>query len=194
MASTAVRTQLNDRWSVTGFGFLDDLKFSGASDQRPLKTLFATTPLALPAEALFTNPHGTYRNMGAGIAFSLQGHGWIGERQWVIGSLYQRVELRDYRATYRVLDGPSSGATGLVDYSGNYAHLTPFAGLALPRRSGSWGWTPHALIAIPIPRRGIQGRITGPGFDLSGDTETAGHGKHFGDISLTFGLDITYQP
>jgi hypothetical protein len=194
MWSAAVHRQLNDRWSVRAFGFLDDLQFSGASDQRPLETLFAKTPLVLPAETLFTDLHGTYRNMGTGVAFNLKDRGWLGEQQWVIGALYQRVELRDYRATYRVLNGPSSGATGFVDYSGDYAHLTPFAGLALPRHFGSWSLTPHALFAVPVPRRGMQGRITGPGFDLSGDTEKAGNGKHFGDISLTFGLDVTYRP
>jgi hypothetical protein len=57
-----------------------------------------------------------------------------------------------------------------------------------------WRWTPHVLLAMPLPRRGFQGRITGPGFDLSGDTASAGHGKVFGDFSLTLGLDATYKP
>ena len=82
----------------------------------------------------------------------------------------------------------------MVDYSGNYSHLTPFAGLAVPRHFGTWSISPHVLLAIPVPRRGIQGRITGPGFDLSGNTANTGHGKHFGDVSATFGLDITYGP
>jgi hypothetical protein len=187
--------QLNERWSVRPFIFYDELRFSGASDHRPLETLFAQTPLALPAESLFTDLHGTCRHTGAGIAFNLQkDDGWLGERQWVMGALYQRVELRDYRANYRVLEGPSSGATGFVDYRAEYAHLSPFAALALPRHFGSWSLTPHAQFAIPIPRRGFQGRISGPAFDISGDTETAGAGKHFGDISVTFGLDIGYKP
>jgi hypothetical protein len=40
----------------------------------------------------------------------------------------------------------------------------------------------------------MLGRVTGPGFDLSGDTETHGAGKHFGDPSITLGLDVTYEP
>lgn len=40
----------------------------------------------------------------------------------------------------------------------------------------------------------MVGHITGPGFDLRGNTEAAGYGKHIGDPSLTFGLDITYLP
>ena len=37
-------------------------------------------------------------------------------------------------------------------------------------------------------------RLTGPGFDLQGDTDAAGHGKHFGDPSLALGIDATYEP
>ena len=195
MLSAAARRQLDQRWAVQAFGFFDQLAFSSSGERRPLETLFAQPPLALPADALFTDLGGTYRNMGAGVAFNLQADGgWLGRREWVIGTLYQSVQLRDYRATYQVLEGPSSGATGVVDYSATYHHLTPFAGIALPRESGAWRWTPHVLLAVPLPRRGFQGRITGPGFDLSGDTATAGHGAPFGDLSLTFGLDATYKP
>ena len=172
MGSIALRKQLNGPWSLRAFGFLDELRFSGASDQ-PLATLFTQTPLVLPAGASFTDLHGTHRNLGAGIGFNLQkDDGWLGERQWVISALYQRVELRDDRATYHVIEGPSGGATGFVDYSATYAYFTPFAGFAVVRTFGAWNLVPHALFAIPIPRRGVQGRITGPGFDLSGDTAT----------------------
>ena len=194
MVSAAVHRRINDRLAMGAFAFLDDLQFSGASDQRPLETSFTQAPLALPAESLFTDLHGNYRNLGAGFVFNLQEvQGWLGERQWVAGALYQNVQLRDYRATYQVIAGPSTGAAGFVDYSGDYAHITPFAGLAMPRHFGSWDLVPHALIAVPVPRRGVQGRITGPGFDLSGDTDTAGNGKHFGDPWLSLGLDVTYR-
>jgi hypothetical protein len=194
MGSIALRRQMNSQWSMRAFGFLDELRFSGSSRQ-PLDTVFTKTPLALPAEASFTDLHGTYRNLGAGMGFNLQGgDGWLGKRQWVIGALYQRVALRDYQATYNVLEGPSSGATGVVDYSATYAFFTPFAGIATVRNFGAWSLAPHALLAIPLPRRGVQGRITGSGFDLSGDTATSGGGKHVGDISVTLGLDVAYKP
>ena len=195
MLAAAARRQINPRWAVQAFGFFDELGFSSSGEHRPLDTLFAEPPLSLPAEALFTDLGGTYRNIGAGVASSLRADGaWLGRREWVVGALYQSVALRDYRAAYQVLDGPSSGATGTVDYSATYQHVTPFAGIALPRESATWRWTAHALFALPLPRRGVQGRITGPGFDLSGDTESAGNGKHFGDASITLGLDVTYKP
>jgi hypothetical protein len=195
LASAAVQRQLDDRRSVLAFGFRDDLRFSGASDQRPLDTLVTQTPLALPAEALFTDLRGRYRNTGAGLGFNWkQDHGWLGEHQWVAGALWQRVQLRDYRANYRVLEGAPSGSTGFADYSGEYNFLTPFAGVALPRHFGSWSLAPHVLFAIPLPRRAMRGRIVGPGFDLSGDTTSTGSGKHFGDVSVTLGLDADYEP
>lgn len=194
LASAAVHRRLDAQWSLTAFGFVDRLRFSGGGDQRPLETLFTQVPLALPAQASFTDLQGRYRNTGAGLAFHLREHGWLGERLWVIGALVQRVTLGGYRAAYRLLDGASAGAGGSADYSAVYTHVTPLVGLALPRECSSWCLTPHALLAVPIPRRGIRGRITGPGFDLSGDTEKAGNGKHFGDVSVTFGLDLRYQP
>lgn len=195
MTSFAIQRQLNTLWAVSAFGFFDRFQFSSRNDIRPLDTLITTTPLELPAEALFTNLHGTARHQGIGLALHLmREHGWLGEHQWAFGAMWQREQLRDYRIEYQVLTGASAGATGFADYSNTYTHVTPFVGLSLPRHLGFWSLAPHAQLALPIPKRSVVGRIAGPGFDLSGDTDSAGHGKHFGNASLTFGLDITYQP
>jgi hypothetical protein len=47
---------------------------------------------------------------------------------------------------------------------------------------------------VPLPRRGVEGRITGPGYDLSGDTGTTHGDTPFGDPSVTLGFDVTYRP
>ena len=47
---------------------------------------------------------------------------------------------------------------------------------------------------MPLPRRAMVGRITGPGFDLSGNTAADGAGKHFGDPAVSLGFDVTYLP
>lgn len=194
LLSVAAARRLDARWSLRAFGFGDALRFSGAGGQRPLEVQFVTPPLALPAAALFSDLRGRYRNLGAGFALTRMDDGWPGAREWAVGALWQRVALRDYQAGYRVLDGPSRGAVGTADYSGNYAHFTLIAGVALPRNFGDWRVVPHAQMALPLPRRGIQGRLSGPGFDLRGDTAAVGNGRHFGDFSLTFGLDLAYQP
>jgi hypothetical protein len=72
---------------------------------------------------------------------------------------------------YQILEGPSAGVTGQIDFDADYVHVTPFMGLELPRQWRQWAMNPHVLIAVPQPRRGMQGHISGPGFDLHGDTD-----------------------
>jgi hypothetical protein len=82
----------------------------------------------------------------------------------------------------------------MVDYSATYPQFSPFLGIAWPRTHGDWRFTTHLQIAMPLPPRGLEGHITGTEFDLSGDQASNGHGKHFGDPSLTMGFDLTYEP
>ena len=188
--------RVGEAWTLGVFGFFDDLRFSGGPDQRPLDVSFArAVPLPLPAAAEFTNLTGTARHLGLGLALRRESDRWLlGKHQWTAGLLWQRVALHDYQMAYRVLSGPSVGATGSLDYSASYTHFAPFAGIAWPRDHGAWAFAPHAQVAMPLPRRGVGGRITGPGFDIRGDAASVGNGKHFGDPSLTLGFDVTYQP
>lgn len=196
MLSAAIRRELNDRWSLNGFVFFDDLRLSGTRDERPLQTLFAPgTPIARPVASVFTDLDGTARDYGAGLSLTWRGSGgWLGEHRWVAGVSWQKVELSDYRLDYQILDGPSAAVRGQIDFDGEYSHITPFVGFELPRHHEIWSFTPHALFAMPLPRRGVAGHITGPDFDLHGDSADAGNGKHFGDPSLTLGFDVTYEP
>lgn len=188
--------RVGEAWTLGVFGYIDDLRFSGGPDQRPLEVSFARpVPLTLPAAAEFASLTGTARHVGLGLALRRESDRWLlGKHQWTAGLLWQRMALRDYRVGYRVLSGASAGATGSLDYSASYTHFAPFAGIAWPRDHGEWAFTPHAQIAMPLPRRGVVGRVTGPGFDIRGDTASVGNGKHFGDPSLTLGFDVTYQP
>jgi hypothetical protein len=168
MFSAAASRTLDERWSLGAFAFFDTLSLSGNHDERPLQTLFAPeAPFARPVMARFDD---------------------------LDGSLWQRVELLDYRLNYQLLEGEAVDASGQIDFDANYDHVTPFFGLELPRVGKRWAITPHMLAAWPIPKHGIVGHITGPGFDLRGDTEEAGAGVHFGDPSFTIGLDVTYLP
>jgi len=179
---------------LKAFAFFDSFRLSGGRERRPLNEPFVATPLALPAAAEFTGLDGAMRDAGLGV--SLGDHvesSWIGAFDWSAGVLYQRVRLSDYRLDYRLLDGPDAGATGLIDFSADYSHVTPFVGLGKRYDFGDWQLGPHVQVAMP-QRRPMSGRITGPGFDLAGDTAANGAGKHFGDPSVTLGLDVTYLP
>lgn len=194
--AVGLNRRVGEAWTLGVFGYIDDLRFSGGPDQRPLEVTFArAVPLALPAAAEFTNLSGTARHVGLGFALRRDADRWLlGKHQWTAGLLWQRLALRDYRMDYRILNGASTGAAGRLDYSASYTHFAPFAGIAWPRDHGPWTFAPHAQIALPLPRRGVAGRITGPAFDIRGDAASVGNGKHFGDPSLTLGFDVTYQP
>jgi hypothetical protein len=181
---------------LTAFAFFDGLSLSSGIEHRPLEVLFARdVPLTLPAAAEFTGLAGTAKDMGFGVALRRDASlPVLHDFQWTVGALWQRVALDKFSFNYRVLDGPDAGTAGTLDYSANYSHIAAIAGLAWPRTRGQWAFTPHLQLAVPLPRRGVVGRITGPGFDVRGDTATAGAGKHFGDPSITAGFDVTYRP
>ncbi len=194
--SIGVERRLNPVWSVSLFAFFDDLEFRGSPEQRPLAVGFSRdVPLQLPAEALVSGLRGRARDLGGGVLLRRQSDGaWLGRHEWLFGIQWQRLELRDYASRFEILSGADAGVTGLVDYSHDYSHFTPLAGLAWPRQRGAWSWTPHLLAAIPRPVRGVAGRITAPGIDVSGDTDSAGNGKHFGDPFVAAGLVVGYLP
>jgi hypothetical protein len=108
--------------------------------------------------------------------------------------LWHHVALEDYSFDFQILDGPSAGAAGVIDYSAIYEHVVPFFGIAWPRERGNWSFNPHVQAVVPLPRRGVVGHIAGPGYDLRGDTSETGVGTPFGDPSVTVGFDVTYRP
>jgi hypothetical protein len=197
LLSAGMRRRLGPHWSVGAFAFYDELAFQPASDdERPLQTLFAPTdPIARPIDATFNALGGDALDAGVGFYVSYyDADGWPGAHRWVGGLLWQHVQLTDYRFDYRITAGPSSGVTGQIDFDATYEHFTPFVGFELPRELTNWVVSAHVLLAWPMPKRGFVGHISGPGFDVHGDTADVGEGKHFGDTSVTIGLDVTYTP
>lgn len=196
MFSLGLHRDFGSGWSITAFVFDDPLHLSASHEHRPLQTLFApSNPIVRPADARFTNLDGALNDSGVGINVGQQRHGKLfGEYAWVAGLMWQRLTLQDFRLDYEVIAGPSAGTTGQFDFDNTYAHVVPFVGVQWPRQKGDWLWDPHVLFAMPLPRRGVVGHITGPGFDIHGDTQDVGAGKHFGDPSLTLGLTMTYAP
>lgn len=195
MLALNVSHPLGETYRLTGFVFVDDFSLGSGVERRPLYILFADVPLTQPVAAQFMGLDGTARDTGLGLA--LNGTAdvrWLGSFEWSAGLMWQQFKLRNYRFDYLITEGPDLGTTGTLDYSATYNHISPFLGAAWPRSLGVWAFTPHVQLALPRPRRGIAGRITGPGFDLSGDTGDRGTGTPFGDPSVTIGFNVTYRP
>ena len=182
-------------WSLTGFAFYDPLQLSSGHEQRPLDVNFTEgVPYTLPVAAEFSGLNGSADDMGVGFAVRRNARvRWLGDISWMAGLMWQQVSLRDYRYDYRVLEGPDAGSSGQISYDAGYRHFVPFAGIAWPHHGDRWAYAPHFQVAMPLPRRGMDGRITGPGFDLAGNQADFGD-KPFGDPSVTMGFDVTYLP
>jgi hypothetical protein len=195
MLAAAASRALSRRWTISVLGFADALSLSG-DEERQLQTLFApSTPIARPVDARFEDLDGRMQHYGAGLSASMASNsGWLGDHRWVGGVLFEQVELRDYRWNFTTLAGESAGTRGQIDFDNTYRHVTPFLGLQLVRERGDWTFSPHWLVAVPLPRRGFVGHIATAQFDIRGDTADVGNGKHFGDPSVTLGLDVTYRP
>jgi hypothetical protein len=183
-------------WNLIGFVFYDPLSLRSGTERRPLDVDFVSgVPYRLPAAAQFSGLHGSANDMGFGLALRREASlAWLGHFTWTAGLSWQQVSLRNYRYDYRILEGPDAGSSGEIGYDADYRHLVPFGGISWPRRGARWQYAPHVLFAMPLPRRGMDGHITGPGFDLAGNQEDEGAGKHFGDPSVTLGFDLTYLP
>jgi len=196
LLSLGVIHEINPRWSIGASLFADRLSLTGTNDFRPLQTLFApSTPLVRPAPARFDHLDGSMAHEGASFSIArFSSTGFLGAHRWLAGVVIEQVRLSDYAFDYEILDGPDVGARGIIDFDTTYRHLTPILGFEMPRTIGRWGYDTKVLLAWPIPRRGFVGHITGPGFDIHGDTADVGNGKHFGDPSVTLGFDVTYEP
>ena len=196
MFSLGGSRNIADDWQLSGFAFFDDLSLSSGIDHRPLEVQFIRgVPLSLPARAQFNALDGSEKSYGLGVGIRHSGttRFWH-DYEWAAGVLWHHVALKNYSLDFQILDGPSAGATGVIDYSAVYEHVAPFAGIAWPREYRQWKFRPHVQAVLPLPRRAVVGRIEGPGYELSGDTGETGVGTPFGDPSVTVGLDVTYRP
>jgi hypothetical protein len=189
MLSLNATHPLNGKLRLTGFVFHDDLSLASGVEHRPLEARFASPPFALPVEAQFSGLDGQASDSGVGVALNGSADwNWLPWFEWSAGLLWQQVKLSDYRFNYLITEGPDAGTAGTLDYSATYSYFVPFFGAAWPRAHGVWRYTPHVQVAAPLPPAPIQGRITGPGFDLAGETGA------IGDPSLTIGFNFTYEP
>lgn len=187
---------LSDTWSLQALVFDDELGFSGGNVDLPMDPLFSRTiPLALPADARYGDLQGdaSHRGVGMFVARELDMPA-LGAGYSAFGLVWQGLHLDNYRIPYQLTSGPDAGTAGSVDYSALYVFLTPVMSFSRPYSFVDWNWVPRITVAMPLPKAGVRGRITGPGFDIYGDTADIGRGRHYGDFSVTFGLVAFYKP
>ncbi len=196
MVAAALEHPLSSNWAIRGLLFADDASSSGSPGTRALNPIFLNPlPAGLPAEAAFGNLDGHIRQYGTGVTATWRNHsGWMDGSEWMGGVVWQRLSLQHTMTTYTLLEGVGAGTSGTIDYDANYDYLTYIVGMQWHRRYAEWLFAPHWHLTLPRPRGAVAGHMTGPGFDLAGDSATAGNRYHMGDGYLTLGFAITYLP
>ena len=121
-----LRRQVSRSWAVLGAAFFDHLALSGDTEARPVAPVFSTSfPISLPANAVLGNQRGNVDLSGLGVAMRYQPA--ARPYAFTFGALRQNVKLDGYRVDYRLVDGPSAGTSGTLDYSTDYSFWVPFA-------------------------------------------------------------------
>ena len=177
-----------------GLAFYDRLDISGSGTRDLLRPSFSRRiPLALPAFAAFTKPRGEVRHWGLGgdAVWQRQVAGRPWRRTLIAGAYFERLEVSGFRFDYEILSGPDTGARGGLDWSASYSFVTPFVGVGWTRDLGAaWTVSPRLIAAQPLPRRGLEASISGPGFQI----HDSGSGNAVGDGYLGAGLLFEHRP
>jgi hypothetical protein len=199
LTSFGTQYAFNDKGSFRLVGFYDSLRFSGGQGGELLIPLFhSSIPLDLPENALISNPQGEYVFWGVGPVLDWTfANSRNGRNSWIfsVGALWNRLDLKNYQFDYEITTGADAGQKGVLDHSARYDYVTPFFSFQYNRPLGSkFSMTPRLIAGLPLPKRAWAGRITGPGFDVAGDTKSAGHGTHMGDGFGGLGFMVTHLP
>jgi hypothetical protein len=179
----------HERWAVVLGGFLDLIRFDGTPGIVSIDPTFTSTlPVVAPLDAEVLDVTGDALHAGLSFAAARR----ISERwAWQAGVALEYYDIDPFKVKFRAL-GPI-GFDGEVGYAGNYNSITPYLTFRhlYPRRSERFVLSSRFLMAWPLPRRGFHGQISGPGFSIEGDSESAGRGRHIPDgfAGIGFGIE-----
>jgi len=183
---------LDDTWGLIAGGFYDRYTFSGRNGSAVGGVLVVDAPNVPGAfDVDITNVSGTGKYAGASLALTLDNGGlW----RWQFGFALADLDVDKFEVDFNTknLDNNFSGS---FDYAGRYTVRTLFLGLEMAPHVFFEGfvYSPHFIIVSNMPRVGFKGRFTGPDFDYSGSTASAGNGKHIPDNYLGMGVNFEHR-
>jgi hypothetical protein len=194
LVAATVGIGVADRRGIELTVFSDRISLSGKGGEQVLRPLWSQEiPLDLPQRAEIMSFDGELTNRGLGATFVWQlapaanGRRWT----WRAGAFYDRLDAKDVTTHYQLVSGAFAGTEGELDYSATYSYLAPCGEGEVRWPLGTrWEIAPHFGFFFPLPRRGFIGRIDGPGFDVSGDSDESRGQTPMGDPYLTLGVRL----
>ncbi len=171
--------------------FIDPIQISGKSMTAVFDPLFVDQfPFSTPTKVQVSNVDGRALHAGISLAFSQQ---YASQWGWQLGLALEYYKIGKFEIRFVTLD-QIENFEAKADYSASYHSFTPYASVAwIWDESAQWRFTTRIINAYPTPHRGFYGRVTSSNFDLSGDTEKAGNGKHIPDFYLGWGFTVEHK-
>ncbi len=169
-------------------GVYGDMNVSAATRQFLARDQFPARPTARLCRQLadWSHPRGACAISGLARPWSASSLRRARPRSadFVAGLLLERLEVEGFEIDYTLNGGATSG---VLDHSSRAKFfLTPFLGWQQTRPLlERWTWSPRAMLAYPLPPGDFDGRLSGPGFDLS--TPSDGHCARDQDPYFTVG-------
>jgi len=184
---------INEHWGVLAGGFYDSFKFSGKKGKAVGEVLVVSAPqIPDKFDITINDVSGGGKYAGTSLAVTYHpGGSW----RWQLGYAYADMDIKKFKTDF---DTTSliENFSGSFDYAGQYHINTIFYGVEMtPRKlSKNVNFSPHLIVARNSPRVGFKGRVIGPNFDISGNTETNGRGTHIPDNYMGVGINVEHIP
>jgi len=181
-----------EKWSLLGGVFWDEYQIGGSHGRDEAAPLYGVTP-GLPSSFAvdITDISGSASHYGISLAANYRY-----DQRWNLqaGVALERLDVHRFRVSFTTVDLQNNFA-GQLNYDGAYNMLTPFCAAEWKPNFASKYFTStlRTLFAFPLPRVGFKGGISGPDFNVSGDTDAAGHGSHIPDPFLGVGFTLEHK-
>ncbi|NQD37772.1 hypothetical protein HPT27_12110 [Permianibacter sp. IMCC34836] len=183
---------LSDDTALLFSGFYDQYNFSGNTVRGELDPYYVESgPFPERFMVDITDVSGDGAHYGVSVAYSKRLYSYFHGQ---VGVTLERMKIRSFEVAFTTVDLPTN-FSGNVDYAATYDVVAPFLSFDWEPREVLDGWLHSGRIILvwPQPHKGFVGRISGPDFDLAGDTDQAGNGKHIPDAFLGFSYSVEHQ-
>ncbi len=184
---------LKGRWSLLLGTFWDKYQISGNRGSAFAEPIYGDVP-QLPKSFNVNMTAVTGDGSHYGVSFAVNYH-YRDNLNLQLGLALERLDVDRFRVEFDTVD-LENNFSGTLDYQAAYNIVTPYTALE---------WQPgfiirhniasrfRVLFALPLPRVGFIGRVSGPDFDVEGDAKAAGYGAHIPDPYLAIGYTLEHK-
>ena len=171
--------------------FYDEYSFSAKKGYAIVSPSFTRqfSPESIDVEILGADGKGFHAGLGFSYIYFQPGGS-----NHQIGAIIETLDINKFEVQFKTLN-LAQNYTGVVDYAATYNAITPYYSYEKNIDDFGNGWIGRLkiTIALPLPRVGFEGRIRGPGFDISGDTREGLGTTNIPDMYAGIGYSLEHK-